>query len=56
MLDGKEEIEKQHRENIKQLNSVVECQVKDLTQLQVDLEDLEEKNRSSQAALDNAYK
>ncbi|XP_058022796.1 TATA element modulatory factor [Ahaetulla prasina] len=56
VLDGKEEIEKQHRENIKQLNSVVECQVKDLTRLQVDLEDLEEKNRSSQAALDNAYK
>ncbi|XP_013927460.1 PREDICTED: TATA element modulatory factor [Thamnophis sirtalis] len=56
VLDGKEEIEKQHRENIKQLNSVVECQVKDLRRLQVDLEDLEEKNRSAQAALDNAYK
>ncbi|KAL7986199.1 hypothetical protein Chor_011365 [Crotalus horridus] len=56
VLDGKEEIEKQHRENIKQLNSVVECQVKDATRLQVDLEDLEEKNRSAQAALDNAYK
>ncbi|XP_032066088.1 TATA element modulatory factor [Thamnophis elegans] len=56
ILDGKEEIEKQHRENIKQLNSIVECQVKDLRRLQVDLEDLEEKNRSAQAALDNAYK
>uniref|UniRef100_A0A8C6X636 TATA element modulatory factor 1 n=1 Tax=Naja naja TaxID=35670 RepID=A0A8C6X636_NAJNA len=56
ILDGKEEIEKQHRENIKQLNSVVEGQMKDLTRLQVDLEDLEEKNRSAQAALDNAYK
>ncbi|KAF7249951.1 TATA element modulatory factor [Varanus komodoensis] len=56
VLDGKEEVEKQHRENIKQLNSVVERQEKDLTKFQVDLEDLEEKNRSVQAALDSAYK
>uniref|UniRef100_A0A8C8SJT2 TATA element modulatory factor 1 n=1 Tax=Pelusios castaneus TaxID=367368 RepID=A0A8C8SJT2_9SAUR len=56
VLDGKEEVEKQHRENIKQLNSVVERQEKDLSRLQVDMEDLEERNRSVQAALDSAYK
>nr|XP_020657341.1 TATA element modulatory factor [Pogona vitticeps] len=56
VLDGKEELEKQHRENIKQLNSVVERQEKELVRFQLDLEDLEEKNRSIQAALDSAYK
>ncbi|XP_060127007.1 TATA element modulatory factor [Zootoca vivipara] len=56
VLDGKEEVEKQHRESIKQLSSVVERQEKDITRLQADLEDLEEKNRSVQAALDSAYK
>ncbi|XP_053147105.1 TATA element modulatory factor isoform X1 [Hemicordylus capensis] len=56
VLDGKEEVEKHHRENIKQLNSVVERQEKDLGRLQVDLEELEERNRSVQAALDSAYK
>ncbi|XP_008152379.2 TATA element modulatory factor isoform X2 [Eptesicus fuscus] len=56
VLDGKEEVEKQHRENIKKLNSVVERQEKDLGQLQVDMNELEEKNRSIQAALDSAYK
>lgn len=56
MLDGKEEVEKQHRENIKKLNSVVERQEKDLGRLQVDMDELEEKNRSIQAALDSAYK
>ncbi|XP_066100894.1 TATA element modulatory factor isoform X2 [Saccopteryx bilineata] len=56
VLDGKEEVEKQHRENIKKLNSVVECQEKDLGRLQVDKDELEEKNRSIQAALDSAYK
>ncbi|XP_036286463.1 TATA element modulatory factor isoform X2 [Pipistrellus kuhlii] len=56
VLDGKEEVEKQHRENIKKLNSVVERQEKDLGQLQVGMNELEEKNRSIQAALDSAYK
>ncbi|CAH7171731.1 TATA element modulatory factor [Phodopus roborovskii] len=56
VLDGKEEVEKQHRENIKKLNSVVERQEKDLGRLQVDMDELEEKNRSTQAALDNAYR
>ncbi|XP_007447704.1 PREDICTED: TATA element modulatory factor [Lipotes vexillifer] len=56
VLDGKEEVEKQHRENIKKLNSVVERQEKDLGRLQVDMNELEEKNRSFQAALDSAYK
>ncbi|XP_054338705.1 TATA element modulatory factor isoform X3 [Pongo pygmaeus] len=56
VLDGKEEVEKQHRENIKKLNSVVERQEKDLGCLQVDMDELEEKNRSIQAALDSAYK
>ncbi|KAM4881272.1 TATA element modulatory factor [Thomomys bottae] len=56
VLDGKEEVEKQHRENIKKLNSVVERQEKDLGRLQVDVEELEEKNRSTQSALDSAYK
>ncbi|XP_039402387.1 TATA element modulatory factor isoform X3 [Mauremys reevesii] len=56
VLDGKEEVEKQHRESIKQLNSVVERQEKDLSRLQVDMEELEERNRSVQAALDSAYK
>ncbi|XP_023366426.1 TATA element modulatory factor [Otolemur garnettii] len=56
VLDGKEEVEKQHRENIKKLNSVVGRQEKDLGQLHVDMDELEEKNRSIQAALDSAYK
>uniref|UniRef100_A0A2K6FFX8 TATA element modulatory factor 1 n=1 Tax=Propithecus coquereli TaxID=379532 RepID=A0A2K6FFX8_PROCO len=56
VLDGKEEVEKQHRENIKKLNSVVGRQEKDLGKLQVDMDELEEKNRSIQAALDSAYK
>ncbi|ERE66985.1 TATA element modulatory factor [Cricetulus griseus] len=56
VLDGKEEVEKQHRENIKKLNSVVERQEKDLGRLQVDLDELEEKSRSTQAALDSAYR
>ncbi|NXP22896.1 TMF1 factor, partial [Scytalopus superciliaris] len=56
VLDGKEDLEKQHRDSIKQLNSVVERQEKDLAKLQAEVEDLEEKNRSVQAALDSAYK
>ncbi|XP_059114246.1 TATA element modulatory factor isoform X2 [Peromyscus eremicus] len=56
VLDGKEEVEKQHRENIKKLNSVVERQEKDLGRLQVDMDELEEKSRSTQAALDSAYR
>ncbi|XP_008825360.1 TATA element modulatory factor isoform X2 [Nannospalax galili] len=56
VLDCKEEVEKQHRENIKKLNSVVERQEKDLNRLQVDMDELEEKNRSTQAALDSAYR
>ncbi|XP_074054871.1 TATA element modulatory factor isoform X2 [Macrotis lagotis] len=56
ILDGKEEIEKQHRENIKKLNSVVERQEKDLGRLQMDMDELGEKHRSAQAALDSAYK
>ncbi|XP_005383870.1 PREDICTED: TATA element modulatory factor [Chinchilla lanigera] len=56
VLDGKEEVEKQHRESIKKLTSVVERQEKDLGRLQIDMDELEEKNRSTQAALDSAYK
>ncbi|XP_075369833.1 TATA element modulatory factor isoform X2 [Mycteria americana] len=56
VLDGKEDLEKQHRDSIKQLNSVVERQEKDLAKLQAEVEDLEERNRSVQAALDSAYK
>lgn len=56
VLDGKEEVEKQHRENIKKLNGVVERQEKDLSRLQSDTEELQEKNRSLEAALDNSYK
>ncbi|NXI45191.1 TMF1 factor, partial [Galbula dea] len=56
VLDGKEDLEKQHRDSIKQLNSVVERQEKDLAKLQAEVEDLEEQNRSVQAALDSAYK
>ncbi|XP_057278974.1 TATA element modulatory factor [Pezoporus wallicus] len=56
VLDGKEELEKQHRDSIKQLNSVVERQEKDLGKLQAEVGDLEERNRSVQAALDSAYK
>lgn len=33
-LDGKEELEKQHRENIRKLNSVVERQEKDVVGLE----------------------
>lgn len=49
-------MEKQHRENIKKLNAVVEHQEKELSRLQSDSEELQEKNRSLQAALDNSYK
>lgn len=56
VLDGKEDVERQHRENIKKLNTVVERQEKDLGRLKVDMDELEEKNRSIQAALDSAYK
>ncbi|NWS54392.1 TMF1 factor, partial [Chunga burmeisteri] len=56
VLDGKEDLEKQHRDSIKQLNTVVERQEKDLAKLQAEVEDLEERNRSVQAALDSAYK
>ncbi|XP_009705074.1 PREDICTED: TATA element modulatory factor, partial [Cariama cristata] len=56
VLDGKEDLEKQHRDSIKQLNSVVERQEKDLAKFQAEVEDLEERNRSVQAALDSAYK
>ncbi|XP_064013128.1 TATA element modulatory factor [Pogoniulus pusillus] len=56
VLDGKEDLEKQHRDSIKQLNSVVERQERDLAKLQAEVEDLEERNRSVQAALDSAYK
>ncbi|NXO04064.1 TMF1 factor, partial [Rhinopomastus cyanomelas] len=56
VLDGKEDLEKQHRESIKQLNSIVERQEKDLAKLQSEVEELEERNRSVQAALDSAYK
>lgn len=56
MLDGKEEVEKQHRDNIKKLNASVERQEKELSRLQAESEELLEKNRSLQAALDNSYK
>ncbi|XP_010150667.1 PREDICTED: TATA element modulatory factor, partial [Eurypyga helias] len=56
VLDGKEDLERQHRDSIKQLNGVVERQEKDLAKLQGEVEDLEERNRSVQAALDSAYK
>ncbi|OXB68113.1 hypothetical protein ASZ78_014574 [Callipepla squamata] len=56
VLDGKEDLEKQHRDSIKQLNIVVERQEKDLAKLQAEVGDLEERNRSVQAALDSAYK
>ncbi|XP_075039513.1 TATA element modulatory factor [Mixophyes fleayi] len=55
-LDGKEEVEKQHRENIRKLNSVVERQEKDVSRLQTELDDVLEKNRSLQAALDSSYR
>uniref|UniRef100_A0A8C6UTM7 TATA element modulatory factor 1 n=1 Tax=Neogobius melanostomus TaxID=47308 RepID=A0A8C6UTM7_9GOBI len=56
VLDGKEEVEKQHRENIKKLNGVVEKQEKEISRVQADSDELQEKNRSLQSALDNAYK
>lgn len=49
-------MEKQHRENIKKLNSMVERQEKELGRLQADIDELQEKNRSVQSALDNSYK
>lgn len=49
-------MEKQHRENIKKLNAMVERQEKELSRLQTDTEELQEKNRSVQAALDNSYR
>ncbi|KAG9483572.1 hypothetical protein GDO78_009472 [Eleutherodactylus coqui] len=55
-LDGKEEVEKQHRENIRKLNSVVERQEKDVGRLQAELDEIQEKNRSLQAALDSSYR
>lgn len=56
VLDGKEEVEKQHRENIRKLSGVVEQQEKELSRLQTDDEEQQEKNRSLQAALDSSYK
>ncbi|XP_063071019.1 TATA element modulatory factor [Engraulis encrasicolus] len=56
VLDAKEEVEKQHRENIKKLNAVVERQEREVTKLQSDHEELQEKSRSVQAALDSSYK
>ncbi|KAL0978557.1 hypothetical protein UPYG_G00172130 [Umbra pygmaea] len=56
VLEGKEEVEKQHRDNIKKLNMVVERQEKEMIKLQSDAEELQENNRSLQAALDNAYR
>ncbi|GAA6092655.1 TATA element modulatory factor isoform X3 [Tachysurus ichikawai] len=56
VLDAKEELEKQHRESIKQLNSAVELQEKEMSRLQTENEELHEKNRSLQAALDGSYK
>ncbi|XP_078399817.1 TATA element modulatory factor [Cetorhinus maximus] len=56
VLDGKEEVEKQHRENIKKLNGVVERQEKEISKLQIILEELQENNRSLQSALDSSYK
>uniref|UniRef100_H3B2M8 TATA element modulatory factor 1 n=1 Tax=Latimeria chalumnae TaxID=7897 RepID=H3B2M8_LATCH len=56
ILDGKEELELQHRENIKKLNIVVERLENELSNLQTDTDELQERNRSLQAALDNSYK
>lgn len=56
VLDGKEEVEQQHRENIRRLSGVVERQEKDSAHLQLEAEDLQERNRSLQVTLDNAYK
>ncbi|XP_067854980.1 TATA element modulatory factor isoform X2 [Heptranchias perlo] len=56
VLDGKEEVEKQHRENIKKLNGVVERQEKEISKLQMNLDDLQENNRSLQSAIDSSYK
>uniref|UniRef100_A0A8C7GNG7 TATA element modulatory factor 1 n=1 Tax=Oncorhynchus kisutch TaxID=8019 RepID=A0A8C7GNG7_ONCKI len=55
LFDGKEEVEKQHRDNINKLNIVVERQEKDMTNLQNDSEEHQENNKSPQAALDNSY-
>lgn len=49
-------MERQHRENIKKLNGMVERQEKELSGLHTDTDELQEKNRSLQAALDNSYK
>uniref|UniRef100_A0A4W4FIT7 TATA element modulatory factor 1 TATA binding domain-containing protein n=1 Tax=Electrophorus electricus TaxID=8005 RepID=A0A4W4FIT7_ELEEL len=56
VLDGKEEVERQHRENIRKLNCAVERQEKELSGAQSENEELQEKNRSLQAALDSSYK
>lgn len=56
VLDGKEEVEKQHRDNIRKLNAVVERQEKETARLQAELLALQENNRTLQAAYDNAYK
>ncbi|XP_018410933.1 PREDICTED: TATA element modulatory factor isoform X1 [Nanorana parkeri] len=55
-LDGKEELEKQHRENIRKLNGMVERQEKDVGRLQAEVEEVQENNRSLQSALDSSYK
>ncbi|XP_075430400.1 TATA element modulatory factor isoform X1 [Ascaphus truei] len=55
-FDDKDEVEKQHRDSIRKLSSAVERQDKDLGRHQVDLDDLQEKNRSLQSALDGAYR
>uniref|UniRef100_A0A8C4SYU4 TATA element modulatory factor 1 n=1 Tax=Erpetoichthys calabaricus TaxID=27687 RepID=A0A8C4SYU4_ERPCA len=56
VLECKEEVEKQHRENIKKLNAWWERQEKGSKPTAGSLEELMENNRSLQAALDNSYK
>ncbi|XP_059172684.1 TATA element modulatory factor-like isoform X2 [Physella acuta] len=56
VLDTKEDMEKKQAEAINQLNSAVQRQDKEVIKLKSDLEDLQEKNRGLQAALDNSYK
>ncbi|XP_030838014.1 TATA element modulatory factor-like, partial [Strongylocentrotus purpuratus] len=56
VLDGKEELEKQQKDIIKKMNSVVERQEKEISNLRTELEDSKEKTRSTQAALDASYK
>ncbi|XP_071106362.1 TATA element modulatory factor-like isoform X2 [Haliotis cracherodii] len=56
VCDAKDDLEKKQIEAINQLNNAVQKQEKELLKFRSDQEDVQEKERSLQTALENAYK